>query len=246
LRNAAHAIAAMASHYSSITIAPSSRSSVAITMFGVTTPCVEAATKALEELGYMAVVFHATGTGGLAMERLISEGRFVGVLDLTTTELADELVGGVLSAGPHRLEAAAKAGIPQIVSVGALDMVNFGPKSTVPQQFLSGRLLYEHNTSVTLMRTTKEESSELGRTLAKKVNLAPQSTRILLPHRGISLIDVEGAPFYDPTADKVLFDELRTHARCQVLDLDFAINDQQFAKAAVDALHTLLCAQETK
>jgi uncharacterized protein (UPF0261 family) len=179
------------------------------------------------------------------MERLIAEGKFVGVLDLTTTELADELVGGVLSAGPHRLEAAAKAGIPQIVSVGALDMVNFGPKSTVPKQF-DGRVFHEHNASVTLMRTTKEESAELGRTLAKKVNIALDSTRVFLPLRGVSLIDVEGAPFHNPVANKALFHELRDHVRCPVSELDVAINDPQFAQAAVEALHDFLSAQQAK
>ncbi|KAF8578881.1 hypothetical protein K439DRAFT_1360978 [Ramaria rubella] len=239
LKNAANAIAAMAANYSPASAVVSSQRAIAVTMFGVTTPCVEMASKLLEELGYTPVIFHATGTGGLAMERLISEGKFVGVLDLTTTELADELVGGVLSAGPNRLEAAARAGIPQVVSVGAMDMVNFGPKATVPEKFKFNRVLHEHNSSVTLMRTTKSEAAELGKTLANKVNIAPQSTHVLLPLRGISLIDVKDAPFYDPDADKALFVEVRRNAQCSVSEYDVDINDPQFARAAVHALHTL-------
>ena len=148
---------------------------VAASMFGVTTPCVTTARERLEELGYEVLVFHATGSGGQSMEALAKDGFLAGVLDATTTELADELVGGVLSAGPDRLEAAGAAGVPQVVSLGALDMVNFGPRETVPPQF-EGRNLYVHNPTVTLMRTTKEECAELGRIIGRKLAAAASPT----------------------------------------------------------------------
>jgi uncharacterized protein (UPF0261 family) len=155
-------------------------------------------------------------------------------------QLADELVGGVLTAGPHRLEAAAKANIPQVVSVGALDMVNFGPSSTVPDKF-KGRLFYEHNASVTLMRTTRHECTQLGETLARKVGAAdPGKTCVIVPLRGVSLIDVEGAPFYDSAADRALFLALRNGAQCPVLEVDADINDPSFAKEAVRLLHEMI------
>jgi uncharacterized protein (UPF0261 family) len=235
LRNAACAIAGMTVNHATVQICTSSRPAIAVSMFGVTTPCVQIAMSKLEELGYDVVVFHATGAGGRGMERLISEGKFIGVLDLTTTELADELVGGVLTAGPHRLEAAAKAGIPQVVSVGAMDMVNFGPRSSIPDKF-TGRLFHEHNTSVTLMRTTREEASMLGEIVAKKANLAVETTHIILPLGGFSLIDVKGAPFWDPEADEALLDALRKNAKCKVEQVNAAINDTEFALAAVEAL----------
>ncbi|KAF8559723.1 UPF0261-domain-containing protein [Imleria badia] len=167
------------------------------------------ATRQLEDLGYSVVTFHATGSGGQSMERLIQEGYFVGVLDLTTTELADELVGGVLSAGPNRLEAALDQSIPQVVSVGALDMVNFGPAPTVPATF-SGRRFVRHNASVTLMRTSPEECRTLGRTISEKLgNALPDRTRVLLPLRGFSAIDREDGPFWDVEADRALLDALR-------------------------------------
>jgi uncharacterized protein (UPF0261 family) len=209
-------------------------------MFGVTTPCVQTATKLLEDLGYTTVVFHATGSGGKAMERLISERRFAGVLDITTTELADELVGGVLTAGPLRLEAAAKVNVPQVVSVGALDMVNFGPRSSVPDTF-RGRLFHEHNASVTLMRTTKDECMKLGEILARKANDAStEYTRVIIPLKGISLIDVEGAPFYDFDADQALFNALKNDVQCRVVEVDVDINDPTFSEEAVRLLHEMV------
>jgi uncharacterized protein (UPF0261 family) len=218
----------------------SSRPAIAISMFGVTTPCVATATKLLETLGYTAVIFHATGAGGKAMERLILERQFVGVLDITTTELADELVGGVLSAGPRRLEAAAKANIPQVVSVGALDMVNFGPRSSVPDKF-KDRLLHEHNASVTLMRTTRDECMKLGDILAHKVNVAPPgSTCVIIPLQGISLIDVEGAPFYDHGADQALFSALKNGVHCPIVEVNTDINDPTFSEEAVRQLHEMV------
>ena len=184
------------------------RKVIAATMFGVTTPCVTRARELLDELGYEVLVFHATGTGGQSMEVLASDGYLDGVLDITTTELADDLVGGVLSAGPDRLEAAGRSGVPQVVSLGALDMVNFGPRDTVPERF-EQRRLYVHNPTVTLMRTTPEECAELGRRIGRKLSGARGPTVLFVPLRGVSMIDVEGQPFYDVEADRALIDGVR-------------------------------------
>ena len=181
---------------------------VAATMFGVTTPCVEHARRILEEAGYEVLVFHATGTGGQAMESLIDDGLVVGVLDITTTELADELVGGILTAGPNRLTAAGRKGIPQVISVGALDMVNFGPPESIPPNF-AARKFYCHNASVTLMRTTIAESAALGEEIGRKAAAATGPTAIVLPLKGVSAIDREGQPFDDPAARSALFGVLR-------------------------------------
>jgi len=209
-------------------------------MFGLTTPCVQIATQKLEELGYAVITFHATGAGGLAMERLVREGHFVGVLDITTTELADELVGGVLTAGTRRLEAAASCGIPQVVSVGALDMVNFGPADTIPKQF-QGRQFHYHNSSVTLMRTSREECSKLGQIMAEKLKGAPTNkTRVILPLRGFSGIDKDEEPFRDAEADGALLDALKSGLSCPVEELDVDINDPSFALRAAQVLHELL------
>jgi uncharacterized protein (UPF0261 family) len=164
---------------------------VAATMFGVTTPAVTVAREELERRGYEVLVFHATGTGGRTMESLVEAGLVAGVLDLTTTELADDLVGGVLSAGPHRLEAAGRRGVPQVVSLGALDMVNFGPRDTVPERF-AGRTLYEHNPVVTLMRTTPEECAELGRRVGARLSAATGPVALFVPLRGVSALSGEG------------------------------------------------------
>ena len=214
------------------------RPTIAITMFGVTTPCVQTAREYLQERGYETIVFHATGTGGRAMESLIAEGVVDGVLDVTTTEWADELVGGVLSAGPDRLDAAAEAGIPQVVSTGALDMVNFGPRDTVPEEF-EGRQFHVHNPQVTLMRTTPEENAELGEIIAGKLNAATGPTALFLPLGGVSMIDVEGEDFYDPEADDALFDALRAHVdrgTVELIELDHPINDDAFAEAMAEKL----------
>src|SRR3954451_12398380 len=187
LANAAGAVVGMAR------VEPQSgadrRPLVGATMFGVTTPCVTRARERLDELGYEVLVFHATGTGGQSFEALAAGGFLAGALDATTTELADELVGGVLSAGPDRLEAVSRAGIPQVVSLGALDMVNFGPMETIPERF-AGRKLHVHNPMVTLMRTTAEENAELGRRIARKLNGAAGPTVLFVPLRGVSAIDV--------------------------------------------------------
>jgi uncharacterized protein (UPF0261 family) len=213
---------------------------VGATMFGVTTPCVTEARNRLEELGYEVLVFHATGTGGQSMEALMRSRFVTAALDITTTELADELVGGVLSAGPHRLEAAGELGIPQVVSLGALDMVNFGPMETVPAEFRD-RLLYKHNPTVTLMRTTPEECAELGRAIATKLNRARGPLTVFVPLRGVSLIATEGQVFHDPAADEALFGALRKHldADVEVRELDTDINDPEFARAMADRLDEL-------
>lgn len=215
---------------------------LAATMFGVTTPCVKAAEDYLHEQGYDVLVFHATGTGGKCMEALIDQGFIKGVLDLTTTEWCDEVVGGVLNAGPGRLTAAGKNGIPQVVSVGALDMVNFGPMDTVPAQF-KDRNLYKHNPTVTLMRTTADELKSIGHEIATRLADATGKTTLMLPLKGVSMIDVEGQPFYDAEADKVLFDTLRTelaNSNVEIVELDTDINDKEFAVAAAKKLISLL------
>jgi uncharacterized protein (UPF0261 family) len=210
-------------------------------MFGVTTPCVTHARERLEALGYEVLTFHATGAGGRAMEGLMESGFLAGVLDITTTELCDDLVGGVLSAGPDRLEAAGRLGLPQVVSVGALDMVNFGARATVPPQF-EDRNLYVHNPSVTLMRTTKEECAELGRRIARKLSEASGPTALFLPLKGVSMIDAEGQPFHDPEADGALFDALRSglDGRVELIEMDCNVNDPEFAEAMADKLDEYL------
>lgn len=244
LTNAAAAIAGMARAYESFRPSSASKPLIGATMFGVTTPCVTEARALLEERGYEVLVFHATGTGGQAMEALVEAGYLAGVLDVTTTELADELVGGVLSAGPQRLEAAGRAGVPQVVSLGALDMVNFGPLDTVPERF-RGRNLYKHNPTVTLMRTTPEECAELGRIIARKLNQARGPLAVFIPRRGVSLISKEGGPFYDPEADRALIENLKANLRpeIEVHEWDSDINDPAFARAMAERLDELIRAQ---
>ena len=215
---------------------------VAITMFGLTTPAADEARERLNELGYEVLVFHATGAGGRAMEKLVESGLVTGVLDLTTTELADELVGGVLSAGPHRLERAGALGVPQVVSLGALDMVNFGPRSTVPERF-GGRTFLVHNPTVTLMRTTPDEMAELGRRIARKLAASNGPVRLHIPLRGLSGIDVEGGPFRDEDADERLFDALReglAGSDVVVVEKDQTINDPGFGRDMAEALDELI------
>lgn len=214
---------------------------VSATMFGVTTPCVEAARQQLEAAGIEVLVFHATGVGGQTMESLIKDGLVAGVFDITTTELADELVGGVLSAGPDRLTAAGLRGVPQVLSVGALDMVNFGPRDSVPAKF-AARRFHQHNANVTLLRTTPEENDHLGKELAHKASAAQGPTAILLPLRGVSAIDAEGQPFYWPEADRALFESIRLwrSPRVELVELDLHINDPAFAAAAASKLLELM------
>src|SRR5215207_3261283 len=209
---------------------------VGATMFGVTR-----ARERLEELGYEVLVFHATGSGGQSLEALVRDGFLAGVLDTTTTELADELVGGVLSAGPDRLEAAGAAGVPQVVSLGALDMVNFGPRETVPPRF-EGRTLYVHNPTVTLMRTTPEECAELGRRIGRKLSAARGPTALFVPLKGVSMIAVEGQPFHDDDADRALLAGLHESLAesVETHELDTDVNDPDFAVAMADRLHQLI------
>jgi uncharacterized protein (UPF0261 family) len=214
---------------------------IAATMFGVTTPCVEAARKLVEAKEYEVLVFHATGTGGLTMESFLREGLICGVLDLTTTELADELVGGILTAGRDRLTAAGLRGVPQVISLGALDMVNFGPPETVPEKFRSRRF-YQHNPNVTLMRTTPEENDELGKEIAHKASAARGPTAVLVPRKGVSALDAEGQPFWWPEADTALFQSLRSwmSPNVRLIELDLHINDAAFAETAVQTLLDML------
>ena len=238
--NAAFAIAGMVKFEDTHVI--EKKPLVAATMFGVTTPCLTAAQEYLEDRGYEVLIFHATGTGGQSMEALVEGGFIEGVLDITTTEWADELVGGILAAGPHRLEAAGKMGVPQVVSVGAVDMVNFGPMDSVPEKF-KGRNLYKHNPMITLMRTTVEENKEIGHVIAEKLSTAKGPATIMLPLKGVSGIDAEGEPFYGPEEDKRLFDTIRSEVNRDVVDLeefDMHVNDKEFAEAAAQKLIDLM------
>lgn len=215
---------------------------IAATMFGVTTPCVDQAKAYLEDQGYEVLVFHATGTGGKTMEALVDAGFFAGVLDLTTTEWCDEIVGGVLAAGPERCGAAIRNKIPQVVSVGACDMVNFGPMDTVPSEF-SGRNFYKHNPTVTLMRTTAPENAKIGAALADKWNNAQTDMTVFLPAKGVSMIDAEGQPFDGPEERKVLFETIKeniNNENVKIEELPNNINDTEFALAAAKELIRLL------
>lgn len=250
LGNAAAAAAGMARRFerNHDELAGRGRKVVAATMFGVTTPAIDAARARLDALGYEVLVFHATGAGGRAVEKLASDGLLDGVLDLTTTELADELVGGVLSAGPDRLTAAGRAGIPQVVAPGALDMVNFGPASTVPPHF-ADRTLLVHNPTVTLMRTTAEEMAALGKALGHKLAAARGPVEFFWPLRGVSAVDTEGGPFEDTAADEAGLDALRTTVRgsgVRLHEVDAHINDAEFAVAMADRLDELIGARALK
>ncbi|WP_024621890.1 Tm-1-like ATP-binding domain-containing protein [Metaclostridioides mangenotii] len=221
---------------------------IAATMFGVTTPCVDIAREYLEKHGYEVLVFHATGTGGKTMESLIGSGFFEGVLDLTTTEWCDELVGGILNAGPNRLEAAAKYNVPQVVSVGAMDMVNFGAIDTIPVKFKE-RNLYKHNPSTTLMRTTIEENKQLGEIIADKLNMSKSLTTLMLPLKGVSMIDQEGQAFYGKEEDEMLFNTLKSNIdsdKVDIIEMNNNINDEEFALSAAKKLIELINESKTK
>ena len=248
LTNAAAAISAMAASYALArsTARPSQRKRIAITMFGNTTPCVDAVRQILtsaphDSSDYEIYVFHATGSGGRAMERLIAEGQIDAVIDLTTTEIPDELFGGVLSAGPDRLEIAAKMGLPFVVSVGACDMVNFGPKDTVPEKY-KDRKLFVHNPAVTLMRTTAEENQKIGDFIVDKLvtNASnPAAVRVLIPEKGVSMLDAPHQPFHDPKADQALFEAIEQGLAGTEIKLDkheLHINDEDFAANVVSAI----------
>jgi len=210
---------------------------IVASMFGNTTACVTEAKRILEEAGYEVLVFAATGQGGKTMESLIESGLVAGVLDVTTTEWADEWVGGVLNAGPHRLEAAGKAGVPAVVAPGCLDMVNFGAPDSVPDKFRD-RLFYHHNPQVTLMRTTVEENAALGRILSEKINGYTAPVTVLLPLGGISVVSAPGGPFHDAAADAALFGALKSGLRPGTPVREFAgnVNDPGFAAACATAL----------
>ncbi len=210
---------------------------IVASMFGNTTECVNAAKKIIEDAGYEVLVFHATGMGGRIMESIIESGMVSGVLDITTTEWADELVGGILGAGPARLDAAGKAGVPAIVVPGCLDMVNFGERASVPAKF-EGRTFYPHNPQVTLMRTSPAECAELGRILAEKVNAYTGPVTVLLPTQAISVISAEGGFFHDAAADAALFSAIKNHVRpgIPLIEISCKINDPEFAAACAGAL----------
>ncbi|MGI8483361.1 MAG: Tm-1-like ATP-binding domain-containing protein [Thermomicrobiales bacterium] len=240
LANAAGAIAGMAGVYASFTPSADARPLIGATMFGGTTPGVTAARERLEELGYEVLVFHATGIGGDTMESLIQSGVITGVLDMTTTELADFQIGATLPAGPDRLLSAGRAGYPMVVSLGALDMANFGPAETVPEKF-KDRKLFRHNASVTLMRTTVDENDDLGRLIASRLNEATGPVTVFIPLGGVSMLDVPDQAFYDPEADAALFQSLRDNLdpRVQMIELDTDINDPAFAHAMANELHRM-------
>jgi uncharacterized protein (UPF0261 family) len=241
LGNAAHALAGMMQHAIPLPAA-AAKPAIGLTMFGVTTPCVQAVSKALEA-DFDCLVFHATGTGGQALEKLVESGLVRAMLDLTTTEIADLLVGGVFPATAARLEAVIATGIPYVGSVGALDMVNFGARETVPAAFRD-RLLYVHNPQVTLMRTTADENARIGKWLAEKLNRMTGPVRFLLPEGGVSLIDLPGQPFHDPEADRALFEAIEAAfeptAQRRLLRLPQAINDPAFAAAVVAATREIV------
>ncbi|KAB8278223.1 hypothetical protein BDV30DRAFT_204271 [Aspergillus minisclerotigenes] len=253
LRNAACAIFGMAGGYYESLLksqgqgdSQKKKKRVGITMFGVTTPGVDRIRAHLEDVyGFEVYVFHATGAGGKAMERLIREGQLDAVVDLTTSEVVDEVMGGVLSAGPERLVAAARAGIPQVVSVGACDMVNFGPRNTIPERY-EGRLIYEHNPTVTLVRPNAEETVEVARFIAEKLRtcaVKPGLIRLVLPTGGISMIDTPGQPFYDPEVDEMLFSTLEKEldgTGISIIRDPRAINDPEFAVSVADMLGDLV------
>jgi uncharacterized protein (UPF0261 family) len=241
LANAANAMIGMVTSKPQASTHEPDKPLITATMFGVTTPCVEEAKKQMEASGFEVLVFHAVGTGGRTMEAMIRDGLIAGVLDITTTELADELVGGILTAGKDRLTAASMRGVPQVISLGALDMVNFGPADSVPPKF-KDRRFYQHNANVTLMRTTPEENDALGKEIAEKASASRGPTAVLLPLRGVSAIDKVGGPFWWPEADAALFQSIRNWIgpTVKVIELDAHINDALFAQTAARTLLELM------
>ncbi len=239
LANAAHAIAGMATGPRP---EPADKRAIGLTMFGVTTPVVTMMTEALSD-EYDCLVFHATGTGGQSMEKLVDSGLVAAVIDSTTTEVCDYIVGGVLSAGPGRLDAVARTSIPYVGSCGALDMVNFGAEETVPEKF-KDRNLYVHNSQVTLMRTTPEECAEIGAWIANKLNQSNGPVRFLLPLGGVSMLDAPEMPFHDPDANAALFSAIdETFSETsdhQLVKVDHHINDPEFAAALVESFHEIV------
>ncbi|MFD5507564.1 Tm-1-like ATP-binding domain-containing protein [Streptomyces sp. NPDC127051] len=253
MANAAEAAAGMAKAFERASrelrrparLGAGSRPLIAASMAGVTTTGVDAARERLTELGYEVLVFHVSGTGGRTLETLAGQGIFAGVLDLTLSELADDLCGGILTAGPDRLSAAGRAGIPQVVSLGALDMVKFGPLETLPER-ARYRRVHVHNPSITVVRTTPAESAELGRRVAAKLRAATGPTAVCIPLRGLSTLGAPGGTYHDPDADRALFSALREGLRgssARLYDYDTHINDPDFGRAAADRLHTMIGAE---
>jgi uncharacterized protein (UPF0261 family)/ABC-type branched-subunit amino acid transport system ATPase component len=236
LSNAAHALAGMISYSSTVSMSDA-RPAIGLSMFGVTTTCVQAVAKQLEEK-YDCLVFHATGTGGQSMEKLVESGLLSGVLDITTTEIADELVGGVLTAGPTRMDAIIKSRVPYVGSCGALDMVNFWAPDTIPAKF-NGRNFIKHNSNVTLMRTTVAENIAMGKFIVDKLNRMEGPVRFFIPEGGVSAVDAPGKGFWDPAADKALFDTITQNFRAstnrKLIRLPYNLNDPQFSDALVAA-----------
>ncbi|WP_328930176.1 Tm-1-like ATP-binding domain-containing protein [Streptomyces sp. NBC_00190] len=250
LANAVEAVAGMAKAFArtapdtrrAARLGAGGRPLVAASMAGVTTTGVDAARERLTELGYEVLVFHVSGSGGRTLEKLAGQGVFAGVLDLTLSELADDLCGGILTAGPDRLSAAGLAGIPQVVSLGALDMVKFGPLETLPEKARYRRVRV-HNPSITVIRTTEAECAELGRRVAAKLRAATGPTAVCVPLRGLSTLGAPGGPYHDPDADRALFSALRDGLRgsaARLYDYDTHINDPDFGRAAADRLHAMI------
>lgn len=241
LSNAAHAMAGLVQHRRAIGDAGRT---LAMTMFGVTTPCVTAVRQHFETQGYDCLVFHATGTGGRAMERLVDSGMVNGVLDITTTEVADEIVGGVFRAGAARFDATLQKGIPFVLSLGAVDMVNFGALDSVPAEFRK-RNLHVHNAQVTLMRTTVDENRAVARWIADKLNRSTAAVTVVVPEGGVSALDAPGQPFYDPQADAALIDELQSRLKHteqrRVVTAPQHINDPAFANVLIREFEALHC-----
>ena len=245
LSNAAHAMAGMVTHVVADSIV---RPAIGMTMFGVTTACVTAVRKSLEDAGFDCLVFHAKGTGGRAMEKLVESGLIEGVLDVTTTEVADEVVGGILSAGPQRFDVILQKQIPYVMSLGALDMVNFGAKATVPDRFRD-RTLHVHNANVTLMRTTADENRQIAEWIAAKLNQASSAVTLLIPEQGFSAIDAAGQAFHDPTADTALFEQLESRVEQselrRIVRFPLHINDPEFATVLVAEFQRLWAMRRT-
>ncbi len=236
LSNAAGAIVGMA-QVAEAPLATNSRAAIGMTMFGVTTPCVTSVRAQLEQCGFDPLVFHATGTGGQAMEKLVESKLLSGVLDITTTEVADEVVGGVFPAGKARMDIILERKLPYVISLGALDMVNFGARETVPERFQQRRL-HVHNAQVTLMRTTPSENLQIAHWIVRKLQQATSSVVLVIPEKGVSALDAPGQPFWDPEADAVLFDtlteRLRDHPHVRVIRRPEHINDPAFAKCLAE------------
>ncbi|MDN3297573.1 Tm-1-like ATP-binding domain-containing protein [Streptomyces ficellus] len=254
LANAADAAAGMAKGFAAASrallpadLGAGGKPLIAASMAGVTTPGVDAARERLTGLGYEVLVFHTSGAGGRTLESLAGQRLFAGVLDLTLSELADDHCGGILTAGPDRLVAAGRQGIPQVVSLGALDMVKFGPPDTVPAR-MRERHVHVHNPSITVVRTTARECAELGRRVAAKLRAATGPAAVCLPLRGVSTLGAPGGPYHDPDADGALFDAVRDGLRgsaVDVVEVDTHINDPAFGRAASDLLHGMISTVRT-